>query len=189
MKALLALALLGSVAQADQTDGKPYDWTLFTQYSDHNKAQESLCDRVSANLEIKDLSCNIEHAPWDAFAKADHDLPLRQRSNGVSPWSCQGSLQFFRNHGENGNFPDSRADGGDAVIADMKAKLKSFNCTIDNVDKDPYLTYDAKKKELTFHLTRKGINNASWVGYELKTPALKKIFVGINKYWDDGHNM
>jgi hypothetical protein len=188
----LALALLvatSSLAVADEKDGKPYDWSHFTSIYTRDAEQESICDTVAKNLEIKDLACNIDHASWDAFAKADHDLPLRKRSNGVSPWSCQASLQFFRNYSENGHVPDSRADDGDAVIADMKAKLKSFNCVVDNVEKPNYLTYDAKKKELTFHVTRAGIDNSGWVGAELEKPVLKKVFVGINKYWDDGHRM
>jgi hypothetical protein len=187
--ALVLLAATSSIALADQNDGKPYDWSNFTSIHTRNARQESMCDRVATNLEIDSLTCSIDHASWDAFAKADHDLPLKKRSNGVSPWSCQGALQFFRNYSENGHFPDSRADGGGAVIVDTKAKLKSLNCVVDNVDKPDYLTYDAKKKELTFHITRAPVHDSGWVGDELQNAALKKVFVGINKYWDDGHNM
>jgi hypothetical protein len=184
------LAFAAGSASADQNNGKPYDWPDFNSIVTRNDAhQESVCDNIAKNVEIPDLTCSIDHPSWDDFAKADHSLPLRERTNGVSPWNCGGAFTFFRNYGEGGHLPDSRADDGDMVIADMKKKLKSLACSVDNVKKPNYLTYDAAKKQLTVHITRAGMDNSFWVGAELQTPALKKVFVGLNKYWDNGHNM
>ena len=185
--ATLAAITLAGVAHADIRNGTPWAWDDYQQHIENvGKSTETICDRVAANLETKDLKCVIDRSSWDKFLADEIKKPSIKRIDGLSPWNCGNSFAFFRNYSENEHMPGNDGDGK-PVIAELQKKISVFKCEFEDSPKPRHLTYDPKSKTLVFHITRADTSNDDWVGRELQR--MKSVFPAVNKFWDDGHNM
>lgn len=178
----LAISMICSVAHADVSDEKPWNWADLSSAYLRNKDDNGYCDAIAADMKQPDLQCAFDKKAWDDHLKKELKVEKISQRNQQNPNSCgNGGFQAFRSGSSNGNFPDG-ADA-EAVKIEFRKQVSVIACTFDDVDKDPFVTYDAAKRTLALHFTRKPTWNSSWVLGQLWEGELKKRFAALDKYF------
>jgi hypothetical protein len=180
--ASLVLLAVAGVARADISDGAPWDWKYFDGYILRNQQGNGSCDAVAKESEHPKIVCTIDHRSWDDHLKKEIKVEKIRDRNQRQPASCNDlGFLFFRPTTSNGGFPSQK--GAEPVLAEFRAKVATLACRFDDVNKDPWVTYDAGTRTIVLHITRADVSNPYWIQAELRTPEMKKTFPALNKYW------
>jgi hypothetical protein len=180
--ASLAVLVATGTARADIDDEKPWDWKSLESSMLRNEQGNGNCDAIAHESEHPKIVCTVDHKSWDDHLKKELKIERIRDRNHQQPSSCDGGgFLFFRPTTSNGGFPTQ--SGAAPVLAEFRAKVATLTCRFDDVDKDPWVTYDAKTRTIVIHITRNQMWNPYWIQDELRTDAMQKAFPALNKYW------
>lgn len=177
-------AMFGGVAHADIDDEKPWDWASYESSILRNKDENGTCDAIALSMKYDALQCAFDKKAWDDHLKKEIKIEKLRKRNHQQPSSCGGGVfQAFRDPSENGSWPSTQIPDGLATIEEFKKTVAVITCSFDDSDKEPYITYDPAKKNLTVHLTRKETWNSLWIVPALREGELKKRFPVLDKFF------
>jgi hypothetical protein len=179
---LLCLAALSGVSSAGINDEKPWDWDGLSQSTLRNSQGNGICDAVADFIKAPNLQCAFDKKAWDDHLKKEIKVERIRDRNHQDPANCSGgAFMAFRSQSENGSFPTG--DNAEPAKDEFRKQVALIVCTFDDTDAEPSVTYDAAKRALVLHITRKDLWNAGWVQPEMRKGDLKKRFPLYDKYF------